>query len=164
MVFLVECKPERILVKTLTSTANRNIIHSGGKSNVIIDLAKRYEDSKGVVDEDPGNLTPRSFQRFREVNSFEEHSLKILLDKERKNHLVILRPRLEEWILKAAKESRVNVKKYGLPDDPLRLHDIINVNTDRFEELIEGLKRSKQLTLLREILTSYPITEKKDTS
>jgi len=155
MVFLVECDADRALVRTLTSTSKRNIIHSGGGSNVIINLTKRYENSKGLVDEDPGSSKPRSFQRFRETELFEREALKIMYHNDRNNHLIILKPRLEDWVLGAARESGVDIKRYDLPDDALRLHEMINVHLGRFEELIEDLKqRSRRMAKLREILTS----------
>lgn len=153
MVFLVECKPDQTLIEILTRTPKRNIIHSGNKSGVIIHLIKNYEDSKGVIDEDPNSRKPRSLQKFREIETFEDFDIKILGYADRNNYLVILNPRLEDWILRCAKESYVDIRAYGLPDDAIRLHEEINLQLNKFERLIRDLmKRSRRLKFLKKIL------------
>lgn len=156
MVFLVECKPDQTMIEALTSTPKRNIIHSGNKSGVIKRLTKNYENSKGMIDEDPNSPKPRLIQRFREVDSSEEHALKLLYYADKNNYLVVLSPRLEDWILRATKESNVDLKAYGLPDDAVRLHAEINLQINKFERLIRDLMRkSIRLKHLAKILRSY---------
>jgi len=60
--------------------------------------------------------------------------------KSRNNTLIILCPRLEEWILEAAREANVDLQKYNLPNDPAKLHQQINIQIDKFQRLIERLK------------------------
>lgn len=159
MTFLVECKPDWVMIEALTSSLRRNIVHAGNKSGVIKHLISHYEDSKGIVDEDPGRSTPRYLQRFREVEEFEEYALKILYYAKRNNYLFILSPRLEDWILNVARQSNIDVTEYGLPDDPIMLHAEINLKIDRFEILIRDLMRtSRQVKFLAEILVSYSCT------
>ena len=43
--------------------------------------------------------------------------LRILRNTNRNNDLIILCPRLEDWILEAAKEANVDIETYNLPKD-----------------------------------------------
>ena len=153
MPFLVECKPDRVMIDALTATPKRNIIHAGNKSGVIKRLIKNYENSKGIVDEDPGSPEPKYLQRFKEIEELKDYSIRVLHYASRNNYLIILRPRLEDWILRAAGQSNIDVKKYGLPDDPVILHAEINLHIDKFERLIKDLvRKSRHLRALAKIL------------
>lgn len=57
------------------------------------------------------------------------------------SRLVVLYPRLEQWILEAAKEARVDIKKFGLPNDEITLHEIININLEKYKELLKVLQK-----------------------
>jgi uncharacterized protein (UPF0335 family) len=39
-----------------------------------------------------------------------------------------------------AKEAKIDIKIYNLPDDGERLHKEININMDKFEKLMTDLK------------------------
>lgn len=155
MPLLVECRPDWTMIETLTLTPKRDILHVGNKSGVIKRLVKHYDDSKGVVDEDPGRPTSRFFQRFEELSGFDGCSLRVLRYTKRNNYLIVLSPRLEEWLLGAAKECSVRLRTYGLPEEPVRLHELINFRLDRVERLVVDPKgRSVRLRSLCRILTS----------
>ena len=36
----------------------------------------------------------------------------------------MIRPRLEDWLLRRAQASKVNPEEYGLPNDAMKLHSI----------------------------------------
>jgi len=69
-----------------------------------------------------------------------EDGIRILRDENRGNVLLILCPRLEEWIIEAARKSGVGLEDYGLPEEPDRLHEESRARLDKFEELVEGLR------------------------
>jgi len=65
----------------------------------------------------------------------------------------LISPRLEEWILKAARETGKDIRKYDLPDNAARLHTEINIALDKFENLLEDLKdSSNRLRTLKRLL------------
>jgi hypothetical protein len=66
----------------------------------------------------------------------------------------MLCPRLEDWMLRTAREVGIDVRDYGLPHDAKRLHSEININLDKFEKLLEALKSkgSERLKALRSLL------------
>jgi hypothetical protein len=152
--YLVECKPDAILIKTLTLTPRKNIEHAGNKTELLKKLAERYTNSKGIIDEDPLSIQPPHLNRFKEKQDLTPYNIKILHQPSRNNTLIILRPRLEDWILEAAQETNTNLKKYKLPDDPTRLHEQINIQIDKFQKLVEDIEdQSKRLKELKKHLT-----------
>lgn len=146
----VECKADRELVLTL-GIGKKKIIHAGGKSAV----CKRLENgkrTKGLVDEDPESFQPPYIKSLKILEK--KASLKLLYDSLRKNYLIVLCPRLEEWILEAAKEARIDLKNYNLPETGDKLHANINLNLKNFQRLLHSLKKnkSKRLAVLEEFL------------
>jgi hypothetical protein len=137
----VECKPDFAMVKTL-GVPKRNIIHAGNKSKVCRRL-KRSDNSKGLVDEDPLNEQPSYVEKLNLIRNQDE--IKTLQDSQRGNFLIVLCPRLEEWVLKATKEAEIDITRYNLPDDGDRLHKVINTNIEKFEKLIKDLKGKSRM-------------------
>ena len=153
---LVECKPDKELVKMLISKKIdlKKITHGRNKSEIIKMLIKRGEKYKiGIIDEDPGGTVPRVFNKYQLVKKYN-----IDVDEYRisasNNVLLILKPRLEEWFLKISKKSKLRLKDYKLPEDPDRLHKIINANLKKFEKALRKLLelKSKELLKIKEIL------------
>ncbi len=150
MIYL-ECYSDEALVKAL-GVHKKEIFHSGSKGNVCKKLEKSIK-SKGLVDEDPFSTQPSYIGKLK-TNSH-EYDIKLLYDEIAKNYLIVLCPRLEDWILKAAKEAGINIKDYSLPDDANELHKIINTKLEKFILLIEDIKkRSKMLITLEKMIRS----------
>jgi len=145
----VECKPDRELV--ITIKGDEKIVHAGGKTGVCKRLENDYH-AKGLVDEDPQSAQPPYIKKLEYLD--EEESVKLYYDSFRRNFLIVLCPRLEEWILKAVKESNIDLKDYNLPADANKLHAVINSNLKNFRELLHTLKQkqSKKLAVLEEFL------------
>ena len=114
MTYVVECEADITLVKSLIFISRKNIIHGGNKPGVLETLERR-QNCKGMVDEDPWSIQPPKIYRFQEKEYFPGSMLRILRNTNRNNYLIILCPRLEDWILEAAKESNVDVETYNLP-------------------------------------------------
>ena len=142
MIYL-ECNPDKALVMAM-GIHKKEIYHSGNKGNVCKNLAKN-SNSKGLVDEDPFSTQPSYIGKLELI--LHEHDIKLLYDEKAQNQLIILCPKLEDWILKAAKEAKVNVEDYSLPDDAYELHEIINIKPEKFLRLIEDLKKKKSKML-----------------
>lgn len=145
----VECTPDATLLKTL-GIKRKEILHEGGKAKVCRRLEKK-EGCKGLIDEDPNSVQPPYLKRI----SIEKLSngVKTGEDNINNNTVIILSPRLEEWIIEAAREAKVDIKKHNLSDNPDELHKIINANVDKFEELIGDLRtKSKRMKVLSDLL------------
>jgi len=136
-------------------TSGKNIKHAGNKSELLKALSQRFSDSKGLLDEDPSSIQPLSLEKFHEKQDLTSYHIKILEQKSRNNTIIMLCPRLEDWILQAAKEANVSPTQFGLPDDSAKLHEQVNIRIDKFQKLIEALKTSsKQFEELRKQLGS----------
>jgi len=151
--YLVECKPDEVLVKSLTSTSRKNIKHAGNKSELLKTLSEHYGNSKAIIDEDPGSIQPPHLQKFKEKQDLTSYKLKILHQKSKNNTVIVLRPRLEDWILDASREANIDPEKYSLPNDPTKLHQQINIQIDKFQKLVKDLAKSKRLRELKTHLT-----------
>jgi hypothetical protein len=138
-----ECKPDSALVKTL-GIPKKEIIHLGGKPEVCKQLEKQ-ENWKGLIDEDPSSIQPPYLKKLGMRKNLSDYELKVLNDNSNNNDLIVLCPRLEEWVLKATKEAEIDIKKYNLPDDGERLHKEINIDIDKFEKLIKDLKGKSRM-------------------
>lgn len=152
----VECKPDFALVKFITRIAKREIVHELNKPEICKRLAK-HSNCKGLVDEDPGSEQPQYIKNLKVVNDLYQEGLRVLYDEPRNNHIIVLCSILEDWILKAARETNLNMDKYPLPNTPAKLHKVINLNLDKFERLLEDLreKDSERLKALGRILGSH---------
>jgi len=147
----VECKPDFTLVKTL-GIPKKEIIHSRGKPNVCKQLEKQG-NCKGLLDEDPFTTQPPYLKKLLIKRDLSEYDLILLNDAHRNNDLVILCPRLEEWVLKAAREVKIDVRNYNLPNDAERLHKVVNINIGKFELLIRDLNaKSNKIEMLKQLL------------
>jgi len=146
-----ECKPDSTLVKIL-GNPKKQIIHLGGKPEVCKQLAKR-ENRRGLVDDDPFSIQPPYLKKLRVMEDLSHYGLKILNDTSKNNVLIILCPRLEEWVLEAAKEAGIDIKRYNLPDDGEQFHKVINIDLRKFEKLVNDLKvKSKMMKALEKAL------------
>lgn len=142
MIF-VECKPDKLLVRIIADIPRKTIRHAGNKFEVIKRLSK-YSQGLGIIDEDPGRNQPIQLKTAKEISTQDIKAADLILLSYKSNLVLIIRPRLEEWILKTAKELNVNPKDFKLPDDPEQLHSIINYNLDKFERFLNKIKHRKQ--------------------
>ena len=152
---IVECDADVTLVSTLASISRRRVVHAHGKSQVLRKLVRKYTDSVGMVDQDPNSAQPRKYvQRFTEIEHFARYKLKILQHNRRNNRLIVLCPKLEDWIIAASREANMHLNRYNLPNNPEKLHEIINIKTDGFQRLVKDLMQSSnpRVGALRDLL------------
>lgn len=160
---LVECKPDRALIKLLLETIpSKKIKCVGGKSEVIKSLnntnhqkLQQYSNVLGLIDEDPGKPLPKIFDNFEKIESATKNDLYLYCHSTNKRYIVSLNPRLEEWILKSAEEIGINVEKYHLPRNPNDFHDMVNASLEKYQKLIQELQFSDRLTSLKSILLEF---------
>lgn len=87
---------------------------------------------------------------FREIKFSEKDKFRILHHNQRNNRLMVLCPRLEEWVIEASREANIGLRRYGLPSDPDELHETINIRIERFQRLVRELrKRSNRVKALQ---------------
>lgn len=151
MIF-VECKPDETLVEAL-GISRENLRHVRDKPRVI-KLVRKYDGSIGLIDEDPFSAQPSFLKEFREVD-FEHHVRLLKHGSDKESYLVVLCPRLEEWVLDAAKEVRLDPQKYGLPAGAAELKRVINYRLDCYRKFIEKIlgEKSQRFEKLKSLLS-----------
>jgi len=158
---LVECKPDKALIKfLLNEISSKRIKCVGGKSEVIKNLSKsnhqllmKYPQVIGLTDEDPGKPVPRVFSEYEVIETLPIEDIVIYRHKINKRYIISLIPRLEEWVIKTAIDESINLEKFNLPKDSNSFHDIINASLDDYQRLLLELKENKRLLCLKEIIT-----------
>jgi hypothetical protein len=149
MIF-VECDADKILVSSL-GVKRKEIKHANSKGNVCNQLQKRKR-SKGLIDEDPGSAQPSYVSKLETISA--ENNIKVLYERKTHNYLIVLCPRLEEWILQIMKDLKIDLREYNLPEDSNNFHRTISLRSEAFARLVIDIKKSKKLQNLRRLLTS----------
>lgn len=147
----VECKPDEMTAVTL-GVSPRGVEHATGIGGVLTQLAKR-NGITGMVDEDPGAQRPSYFRRF--VETSREHNVLLLCDEQRNNRLVVICPRLEDWLVTTTKAAGMKMSEFGFDsDNGVRLHSEINQRLNSLRRLLEALLAAKcaRLTRLQSLL------------
>jgi hypothetical protein len=146
MSLFVECKPDETLAFAL-GVSRRDVEHAGNRAGVCTEVSCK-SGKTGMVDEDPG-AAPHPYMK-RLVEKAMEHQIRVLYDSERKNQLVVICPRLEEWLVQAAKSSGLKMTEFGFEsDNGLQLHREINHRLPNVERLVNKLLSAGNPRILR---------------
>jgi hypothetical protein len=141
MMIYLECEPDKALVRAF-GIARKEIKHMFSKGNVCNRLEKT-KNSKGLVDEDPLSPQPSYIGKLKSLSR--KNGIRLLFDEKKQNYLIALCPRLEDWVLNVTKEANIDVSKYGLPNDPNKLHEALNIKLDKFSDLIDKIKQKSEM-------------------
>jgi hypothetical protein len=150
----LECFADITLVQCLTSLPRTEIAHFfRGRSGVCTQL-QQSSGTIGLIDEDPGSARHPYEIKGTSDSSYIDFDIKYRLYPSGNNRLIILVPKLEDWIIKTAQFARVDLVQHGLPDDPDLLHRIIDQKLDEFRIVISLLKkkRSARIEALSKLL------------
>lgn len=123
MTLFVECYADEALVCGL-GIAKRDIRHAFGRGEVC-NLLKKTPQARGLIDEDPLSAPAHYLDGLRVVR--EIAGFRVLQDAAGEHTVVVLTPRLEEWILAAARLDKITLVEYGLPDDAHRFREEVNL-------------------------------------
>ena len=152
----VECKPDEILVRQVTGLPRRQVVHEAKGKGGVCNRLTRNRVLVAMVDEDPGATQPRYMKRLSLGSETTDLGLKLYLDRDRNNRIVVLCPKLEDWLLRAAAVSGLSMSAYGLPNRASTLHSVINLDERKIQSLLADLDdaRSPRLLELRRLLTA----------
>ena len=149
-----ECNSETILILS-SNISKKKMRHLGGKTSVLKRLEK-HNGCTGLIDEDPFSSQPPMLKKYELMEDYKNLGIKVLQNNKKANRLLVLCPRVEEWILKASKGTEINlIKDYDLPTNPDDLHEIIPLNEEKCMSLVKDLlrKRNKRLKKLSKLLS-----------
>ena len=156
MKICVECYADEKLVTSLQPEYAKRILHHGGKGDIVNYLRKASTTAGiGLVDEDPGSTQPRDLRNnYIEIES--TGAIRYYRHREKSScFIVMLCPRLEEWLLARARAAGIDRMAYGLPDTGERLHEYAHYERDpKFEEFMKRLLNSgdAEIEKLRELI------------
>lgn len=140
----VECKPDEQLLHSL-GHSRKNIKHHNDKGRVCNEL-RDGESLIGMVDEDPGAAQPKYFNQLRETDH--QHNIKIYNDPANRSKLIVICPRLEDWIIKACQLSDIKPSEFGFSNKPNELHKNINFRLEPLGDLIRKLIEVKSAPVM----------------
>jgi len=148
MKVLVECNADEAVLRAL-GLPRKQLLHFGGKYELVKKLKERAHDV-GMVDEDPGKVQPQDMGSYRQTDSAEGLHL-LARQGSGGQRLVMICPKLEDWLIERAKSSGIRPEDYGLPSDPDKLHSIPRYEQkDGFCRFLAELKeRDSGMHLLR---------------
>jgi hypothetical protein len=146
MSLFVECKPDETLAAAL-GLARRDLDHAGNRAGVCLQVSRKTE-TIGMIDEDPGAARPHYMKALAETPM--EHDIRVLFDSQRKNRLIVICPRLEEWLVQSAKSSKLKLTDFGFESDTgVALHREINHRLENVKRLAEALLSARNPRILR---------------
>jgi len=149
MIILVECYPDALLLRAL-GVSKKQLRHERCKGEVVKRVLK-FDCATCLIDEDPASAQPRDLDNYKQVQAAE--GLRLLTRRDDKNkRLIIICPRLEDWLIQRAKTSGIRPEDYGLPSDPDHLHSIPRYEQkESFRRFLAELKeRDRGMHLLRQ--------------
>jgi len=146
----LECKPDEKLAMKLGIT-RKQIEHHNGKSRVYAALEKN-KNQIGIVDEDPDPNPdhPKYSYENNLVLIEEQYGIKRFFDEKQGNTVLVLKVKLEDWLISVCKNSKINMTKppYSLPNKGNSLHNVINDRLPAYEKLLDDLLTKKSIPLL----------------
>ena len=150
----LECKPDEMLVRTL-GVPVRLVNHHNDKGRVCNALGK-HSVITGMIDEDPASPQPSYLKILLAVDEESKHGLRVLQDQQRNNQIIVICPRLEEWVINVSVQHGLKLSDFGLPDKANRLHDLMTSRLLAFKKLIEHLLQTncEPILHLQRLLTS----------
>ena len=153
----MEGKPDRVLVLVSTGLPGREVRRERNKNEALKSL-ERDSNGKAMVDEDPGQRQPPLLLRMNILQNLDDLGLREYGDTNGDFRVIMLRPRLEEWLIQTAGRSGISLDNpnYNLPSDSKRLKGVINRDLRKLERLIDDLlaAQSPRIQKLQELLTS----------
>lgn len=159
MIYL-ECYADETLIRSLGVTS-KNIKHAFSKGEVC-NMLRKADNAIGIVDEDPDAGKARYEKQMLQPERivYEDEKLIFCEEKSSGNKLILIRPRLENFILRIANENNISMDSYRLSSIPKRLHDemMFRKNQQKFSDLNKLLVdllagKDKTLNRLKEFIT-----------
>ena len=122
-----ECYSDQAFLRSL-DFSRKDIDHSFSKGNVCNKLQKTT-DSVGLTDEDPTETQPRYISLLMQSGTkiYEDQYLVFLKDQVKRNKLILVRPNIEAWALRIAKDLKLDLSSvaFQLSNNESELHEIL---------------------------------------
>ncbi len=149
MKIAVECYPDEAVLRGL-GVPKKQVLHQARKGEVF-NWLKKTPGGIGVVDDDPTSSQPPDRRSYQQVQG-SEGLLLLVRQGSSGQRLIVVCPRLEEWLIQRAKACGVDPKQYQLPSTAKELKDIPRYEQkDGFRRFLAELNdRDRGMSLLRQ--------------
>jgi hypothetical protein len=137
---LIECNNDEELVKQL-GFKNKQCKHELNKGEVVKRLNRESNISIGIVDEDQEANQPGDMKFYHTIRTVGSIKLK---RKDAIRFLIIISPRLEDWIYGIARRNKIIPEDYGLPKDA---HEVSKKPDHKFKEFLKVLIENNDLEI-----------------
>ncbi len=148
---LVECDNDQGLVQSVLGL-RIELDHHPGRMAVCQRLRGLTIPTRAMVDQDPDTPHPSYLLSLGKPRFFAERDLALLKDRKRGHLVVIVCPRVEDWVLATAAAADVNPEEFGLPSTPGQFKHAAHDNPVRYAMLLKKLKPTARMNILRELL------------
>jgi len=147
MTVYVECYGDEAFARALGIPKDR-LRHARGKGEVLNRLDKASAGTVyGIIDEDPFSTQPKKLAAYQELPAYQgvpvDSGLVLLKQKDEsvRRLIIVVCPRLEEWLYDRAKECGIDPAEFGLPRNPDELHaDARYDKRPKFNDFLARLK------------------------
>lgn len=149
---IVECNLDEFFIKNI-GFSKKKIKHESGKGDVLR-IVNKKKKVIGMIDEDPGKSQPVEMKQYKEKETM--HTAKLFERKDDNEKRVIqLSPYLEHWLLHRARKNRISPNDFGLPDDPIELHDMAHIERRiNFQNFLnEIIKVDEEINTIKKWIT-----------
>ncbi len=149
MKIAVECYPDEAVLRGL-GVPRKQVLHQARKGEVF-NWLKRNAGAVGMVDEDPNSDQPRDLTSYQQAQA-SEGLLLLVRQGSSGQRLIVVRPRLEDWLIQRASVCGIDPRQYQLPGSAKELHSIPRYEQkDGFQRFLAELNGlDKGMSLLRQ--------------
>jgi hypothetical protein len=130
-----ECYSDEAFLLSL-GLSSKSMQHSFSKGNVCNKL-QRDRNSVGLVDEDPNEAQPHFITDLLKNKRFvyKDQNLIFLQDIDLNNKLILIRPNIEAWSIKIAKDLKIDLRssRYKLSNKESELHELLSFSRNQKE-------------------------------
>jgi len=148
MKIAVECYADEAVLRAL-GVPRKQLLHEARKGEVF-NWLKENAGAVGMVDEDPNSTQPHDLNNYQETDATE--GLRLLARRGKSGQrLIMVCPRLEDWLIQRARKCGVDPKHFHLPSTAKELHDMPRYDQrDGFPRFLGELSRDGGMSLLRQ--------------
>jgi hypothetical protein len=147
MTVYFECDNDEALLD-IFSIPRKSKKHSFSKGNVCNSLEK-VNDSKGMVDEDPQTQQNKYITSLGKPNQ-NKYNIKVFIDSKRNNKVIMLCPKLEDWLYTVAYNNKIKPTKFGLPKSSDDLHKMeFQKIKEKLSNFLNALLNTPEMQLLK---------------
>jgi hypothetical protein len=139
---VVECNADELFIEKM-GFGKKVIHHAGCKGEVLKKVRKQTKTKAvGIIDEDPNSEQPGELRKYKPTD--EKGAIKLLEARNNKDKALIqISPDLEHWLLKRAKENKINPKDLSLPNTAKGLHSLTRIKRNtKFIDFLNRLNHS----------------------